>query len=281
MALPISPAGRRYGSKHDKPNTKDLIHPLSFRGQKASPLPPNWDLEGCLGRVRDQGDLGACTAFAGCGMREFLFKTYNVWEKGTIQVAADTLMLSPLFLYYKEREAEGTLAEGDVGADMRSIPLTLNQVGVCQEIEDGYDSSQYNLAPNAAQITEAALFKAGAYHRIIGGASVMKSVIASGYAFVLGFDVYESFESQKVEDTGLMPVPDIKNEQLLGGHAVLVYGYNDTLHNGVLMVRNSWGSDWGLGGNFMMPYEVANSNVISDCWTQHLGPAWGDGKIAT
>lgn len=266
--LKLSSVGRRYGYLKDTLDSRDRIHPSSFRTSAAAPLPPSWDLLGCLGKPRDQGELGACTAFAGCGMREFLFRTYNVWEKGTIEVNADTIMLSPLFLYYKERELEGTLGQ-DSGAQMRSIPYVLNHVGTCQEIEDGYDPSQYNNAPTEQQVQEAQLFRAGAYHRILGGVPVMKSVIASGYAFVWGFDVYESFESNWPTNT--MPIPDTNHEQLLGGHAVLIFGYDDA--DQTFSVRNSWGRDWGVNGNFKFPY-AAVDKLVTDAWTQHLGPAW-------
>lgn len=268
--LKLSPRKRRYGYLKDTPDKRDRIHPLSYRGTMAAPLPPNWDLSGCLGKVRDQGDLGSCTAFAGCGLREFLFKTYNVWEKETIQIHADTIMLSPLFLYYKERELEGTLGQ-DSGAEMRSVVYVLNHTGTCQEIEDGYDPSQYNQAPNPQQIQEAELFKAGAYHRILGGVEVMKSVLASGYAFVWGFDVYESFEQGDWDSTtGIMPIPK-SNEQILGGHAVLIFGYDDSSQT--FSVRNSWSRDWGQNGNFKFPY-AAVDKLVSDAWVQHLGPAW-------
>jgi C1A family cysteine protease len=109
----------------------------------------------------------------------------------------------------------------------------------------------------------------------------MKSCLVSGYVFVLGFAVYESFEGHAVKHDGLMPVPDTEREMSLGGHAVLVIGYDDavrcpkTNHVGAFKVRNSWGADWGDKGNFWMPYEVAaNHELVWDCWIQHLGRPW-------
>ena len=93
----------------------------------------------------------------------------------------------------------------------------------------------------------------------------MKGCLASGYPFVFGFTVYESFESQQVAHDGhaLMPQP---NEQVLGGHAVLAVGYDDS--NQWFIVRNSWGVNWGMQGYFTLPYAYLTlRSLSSDFWT--------------
>ena len=46
---------------------------------------------------------------------------------------------------------------------------------------------------------------------------------------------------------------------LIGGHAVLLYGYDDLLEYnnllGYMYGINSWGTRWGDSGKFYMPYE--------------------------
>ncbi len=60
-----------------------------------------------------------------------------------------------------------------------------------------------------------------------------------------------------------MPAP---SEQSVGGHAVLAVGYDDTQQ--VFLVRNSWGSGWGMQGYFSLPYAyLSNSNLTDDLWT--------------
>jgi C1A family cysteine protease len=57
-----------------------------------------------------------------------------------------------------------------------------------------------------------------------------------------------------------------KGEQLLGGHAVLAVGYDDTTQH--FIVRNSWGADWGDQGYFTIPYAyLADRNLSDDFWT--------------
>jgi C1A family cysteine protease len=89
--------------------------------------------------------------------------------------------------------------------------------------------------------------------------------LASGFPFAFGFSVYESFESAAVAKTGVVPMPS-PDEVILGGHAVLAVGYDDSEQR--FIVRNSWGDEWGDGGYFSMPYAfLTERNLSSDFWT--------------
>jgi C1A family cysteine protease len=92
----------------------------------------------------------------------------------------------------------------------------------------------------------------------------MKGCLASGYPFALGFTVYDSFESAEVASTGIVPMPT-RSESVLGGHAVLAVGYDDSQQR--FLVRNSWGNSWGMQGYFTMPYTYLTSrHLASDFW---------------
>jgi C1A family cysteine protease len=66
-----------------------------------------------------------------------------------------------------------------------------------------------------------------------------------------------------------MPAP---SERAIGGHAVMAVGYEDA--NQWFVVRNSWGSGWGLAGYFTLPYSyLIQSGLSSDFWTIRIvGP---------
>jgi C1A family cysteine protease len=56
------------------------------------------------------------------------------------------------------------------------------------------------------------------------------------------------------------------DERAIGGHAVMAVGYEDAKQ--WFMVRNSWGSRWGLEGYFTLPYAyLTDENLASDYWT--------------
>ena len=93
-----------------------------------------------------------------------------------------------------------------------------------------------------------------------------------GYPFIFGIRLYSSFSSATVFFTGKVPVPNMQTEQLLGGHAICIVGYDDTLPvagraNGRFICRNSWGTGWGDAGYFYMPYDVIKTtSMSSDFW---------------
>jgi C1A family cysteine protease len=63
-----------------------------------------------------------------------------------------------------------------------------------------------------------------------------------------------------------MPGP---TEKVVGGHAVVGVGYDDSTQH--FIVRNSWGTGWGLQGYFMMPYAyLTDTNLADDFWTIRL-----------
>ena len=91
------------------------------------------------------------------------------------------------------------------------------------------------------------------------------NALAAGYPVIMGFLVYSSFMSSGVARSGLMPYPNSRRERLLGGHAVLLVGYDNK--TGRFIARNSWGNAWGDRGHFYMPYEVVtNTAMSSDFW---------------
>jgi C1A family cysteine protease len=60
-----------------------------------------------------------------------------------------------------------------------------------------------------------------------------------------------------------MPGP---SERAVGGHAVLAVGYDDASQT--FLVRNSWGTGWGMAGYFSMPYTyLIQPGLSEDLWT--------------
>jgi C1A family cysteine protease len=64
-----------------------------------------------------------------------------------------------------------------------------------------------------------------------------------------------------------MPMPK-PNEEILGGHAVMAIGYDDSKQ--MFKIRNSWGTRWGQAGHFWMPYDfITDRDYADDFWTAH------------
>jgi C1A family cysteine protease len=147
---------------------------------------------------------------------------------------------------------------------------SVNKEGVCSEIEWPYRIKDFAKKPPAKSYDNARFHKSIQYQRVTRALYTMRHCLASGHPFTFGFMVYESFESDAVAKTGIVPMPR-HDESALGGHAVLAVGYDDTKQR--FIVRNSWGKEWGEAGNFYMPYAyLLDSNLADDFWTiQRVG----------
>lgn len=234
-------------------------------------LPAKVNLRPWLGPIKDQGNLGSCTAHAGTGIREYLYRRFYQWEKDKTQ-SSFAMRLSPLFLYQMERQIEGTFGQ-DAGAQSRTIFQALSKYGCALESQDPYvETNAEKLNDSPELMAEALVYKAVSYHRVLD-IITLKSVLASGYCATVGMPVFPDFEGPQTADTGKVSVPS-RGDSPIGGHEMLVCGYDDKA--GAFDVRNSWGADWGDTGHCWVPYNyfaaVGMDNV--DFWTCHLGKPW-------
>jgi len=240
-----------FGWIPDRPDFRDKLYAAIAAPPKA--LPKKVDLRDGCSKVENQGQLGSCTAQALVGNLEFLQKKSGHAVRN----------LSRLFIYYNEREMEGTVNE-DAGATIRDGVKSLVKLGVCSEPRWPYKIAKFAQKPNPSCYADAADHQATSYHRVIG-LQQMRRCLAEGYPFVFGFSVYESFDAGSVAKTGRVEMPAL-TEKNLGGHAVCAVGYDDATKR--VLVRNSWGTDWGLKGYFTMPYDyIDNENLAADFWT--------------
>jgi C1A family cysteine protease len=272
--LPVSHAGRRYGWKKDAYDGRDRL----FARKPSATLPTVTNNRIYCGPIKDQGQEGSCTAHGWTA----------IWEMEFRKFLGQTPVFSPQFLYYLEREMEGTLPD-DAGADSRTGARCITKYGLCLESDDPYDTSKMNVPPTAEQLADAIPWRSGAYHRLNNLLDI-KSCLADqgpnipGHPFTVGFMVYESFEGSAIEKTGLMPMPEA-GESALGGHLVAAVDYDDSVKcpgakAGAVLCQNSWGSwgtDAGTGkrGFFWMPYDyITDSSSAFDLWILHHGRPW-------
>ncbi len=244
---------KRYGWIPDIPDNRDHMYaaPLAV----LAVLPPKVDLRPKCPPVLNQGSLGSCTANAIGNAHRF----DQMKEKASSQ-----FLPSRLFIYYNERAMEGTIGS-DSGAMIRDGIKSVAKKGACPEKLWPYDISKFTKKPPSACYKEALKHQAVSYQRLVQGLSQMKGCLASGYPFVFGFSVYDSFESPSVAKTGTVPLPS-PGESLLGGHAVLAVGYNDEKQR--FLVMNSWGTGWGNKGYFTIPYAyLTDTDLAADFWT--------------
>lgn len=247
----------RYGWVPDVPDHRDQVFAAVQKVLAA--LPARVDLRSKCPKQYDQGQLGSCTANAIAAALEFDQKK---------QKQKPTFTPSRLFIYYNERVMEGTV-DSDAGAMIRDGIKSVAQQGAPPEKPWWpYDIAKFRDKPPKPVYDEAAKYQAVLYQRVARTLNQMKGCLADGFPFVFGFSVYESFESQTVATTGVVNMP-LPREKLLGGHAVLAVGYDDSESR--FIVRNSWGNKWGQKGYFTMPYTyLLDGNLADDFWTIRL-----------
>ncbi len=229
------------------------------------------DLRLCCSPVEDQGDIGSCTAHAVTGLVEY-------YERQAFGIHIDA---SRLFLYKATRNL--LKWEGDRGAYLRSAIGALALFGVPPEEYWPYDESRYDEEPTAFCYSFAQSYRAISYYRLDPPGVdrkelllTIKDHIARKLPLVFGFTVYDSID--EAMKTGCIPFPSMK-DRVQGGHAVMAVGYDDSIKiknrdkgskdtTGALLIRNSWGPEWGgMGGYLWLPYEYVLRGLADDWWT--------------
>jgi C1A family cysteine protease len=233
-----------YGWRRPLPG---LDYPMADTGQLQ--VLAEVDPRKALPPVFDQGQLGSCTANA----------TAACFQYDAHLDAKVCPELSRLWIYYFERQIEGTLSQGDCGA-MGHDAFTVAKHGIPAEKLWPYDVAEFEKQPPDVEPRAYTLRKT--VRSVPQTKTSIQQVLSNEQTIAFGFTVYDSFESEW-KQPGVMPVPQ-HGERVLGGHEVLIVGYLEA-HPEYALVRNSWGSGWGLGGYFLMPWKVLlSSNMCSD-----------------
>ena len=243
---------QRYGWIPDIPDFRDYQYKAPVHISTA--LPESVDLRPQCPQVLNQGELGSCTSQAIANAHYF----DHVKQK-----EPGAFLPSRLFIYYNERVIEGTVNE-DSGAMIRDGIKSVAKQGACRESLWPYNISKFRKRPPCECYTEAVKHTAIEYRRVSQTLNDLQACLASGYPFVFGIAVYDSFESNQVAHTGIVPMPS-RDEQMLGGHCILAVGYQNSTRQ--FIIQNSWGTDWGINGYCLIPYDyMLNGGLSSDFW---------------
>ena len=230
----------------------------------AKTLPASVDLRKYCSPIEDQGSIGSCTAHAGVGMVEY-------FERRAFGKHIDA---SRLFLYKVTRQLIGFT--GDDGAYLRDTMKALVLFGVPPEKYWPYDVKRFNDDPSSFCFSYAQSYQAIDYYRLDPpGTSTsallanVKKSLAANLPSMFGFSVYSSIPGAG-DGKGEIPYPG-KGDTLEGGHAVLAVGYDDQKKigttKGALLIRNSWGKDWGDHGYGWLPYAYIENGLADDFWS--------------
>lgn len=242
--------GHAFGWHPSLPDIRD--YPMALAAPPSS-LPTKVDLRPQMPPIGDQGQLGSCTAWASTAAYRYELDRQKLSDFEPSELAQ----------YYWTRALEGTTAS-DAGASIRDAVKALTKTGAAAENLWPYDISKFAVAPPSNVRQAARHHLALQYQSVPQNLTSLKSALAAGYPIVIGITVYSSFESSTVERTGVVPMPTA-HEQVLGGHALLLAGYDDSTSR--FTTRNSWGTGFGDHGYVYLPYAyLTNPQLSSDFW---------------
>lgn len=214
------------------------------------PVPVSFDFTKLMSPVRNQGSEGTCVAFASViGVKEFQDK--KEYHK--------LIKLSPRFLYNLCKKFDDIPYQE--GTYPRIAMKVLLNYGVCHESFWPYVAAK-KTHPRAGADKDALRFKIKAYARIKSQLEMKRNLLVNG-PFVAGVQVFNSWFTKKVESSGLVPMPKLK-ENSVGGHAICIVGYDDK--TSIFKFKNSWGANWGSAGYGYLPYAYMEK-FCSDAWS--------------
>lgn len=201
--------------------------------------------------VKDQGAIGSSSVFAALAALEFAEKKAQI-----------DATFSEKFTYWAARtDVLGWPAE-DTGVYVRDAIKSLVHQGACPANLCPNDAS-YSDRPSDAAYEEAKAHQLVKYASAPAGLQNIKHIINAGYPIVAGFTCFSNIWTAV---GGVIPAP---NSQPVGGHAVLLVGYNDTTRQ--LKFKNSWSTSWGVDGYGFLPYSFLETGNVFDMWCLFTG----------
>lgn len=243
----------------------------------APSLAPHVDLRPYFSPVVEQGELGSCTANAGVALLGYFER----------RASGRSLDPSRLFLYKTTRDLLGWT--GDTGAFLRSAMEALALFGVPPENYWPYDGSpeadnaNFDVEPTSFCYAFARNYASLTYFRLDPSPLTppqildnIRTFLSKGFPSIFGFPVYPEWDKPTPDGKILFPAAGHASR---GGHAIAAVGYDDSLpmgsDKGALLVRNSWGTGWGMSGYGWLSYKYVTAGLAVDWWTV-IKQSWVD-----
>lgn len=232
--------------KFREPDSRDYIYATK---KKQTTVRKN-ELQ--VSHIYDQKDIGSCVSNA-------LITSLEM--RGIVSPKVS----SRLFVYFMARIYQGTNTREDTGCDIRKASSAIRDWGVSKENKWPY----VNVLENFAIIPPLTAFQSSKqldtkYEFIEGIGSKrlqqIKSAINTNNPVCFGIHVFRPFFT--TGNDGMVKTPNVTKDQYLGGHCMVITGYDDDTQ--CFTVCNSWGEGWGKGGMCYIPYIYMCGALASD-----------------
>ena len=222
--------------------------PLSMPQCDIIDLPSSFSLKEKVKQIYDQSCLNACSANA---TASFLSLSDKV-----------DCNISRLFLYFCTRYVDNNhmLPVEDHGATLRNVFTSISEYHChcVEEVKYPYEIEKVNSIPPREIFEEAITVNkcpSISHRQIMPTKYNLRYILAHLEKPILfGIMVYSNF-FRLTKENDILNVPLAPNDEVLGGHAVVIVGYDDKTET--FDILNSHGSKFADGGYFRLKYDYA------------------------
>ncbi len=256
---PCRPDYRDYG-----PGSPPIVALLKRLPDRGGEIPANVDLREYFVAVDDQLDLPTSCAHACLSLVQYFERR------------AHGRILRPARLFLHQNARRWAEASGG-GTDLRVTFKAMQRCGVPPERFWPYRWEHLDSQPDAFLYSFLDPYRGLHYLRLdqrneTGGEVLrrVKAFAAAGFPACFGCSIPNSLTLD-----GQIPYRPTFDSPL-GGQALVVAGYDDRWlrgSRGALLVRSSWGSDWGENGYGWLPYAFVEERLVVDFFTL-VHPSW-------
>jgi len=229
-----------------KSKPRDPAHDQHISAQ-ANPTSMDWRTSGCVIEVKDQGQCGSCWAFSAIGSTEFA--NCNV-TKNNVSLSEQNVV--DCSWSYGNRGCGGGLMNS-------AFEYMIDNKGV--ETEESYPYTAKSPLNNCSYDAD---YKGGSisdYKNILplGNESSLETAVATHGPISVAIDASKASFQFYVK--GVYDEPLCSSTQL--DHGVLCVGYGVDAGVSFWLVKNSWGTGWGIQGYIEMSKDKQNQCGIA------------------
>jgi hypothetical protein len=276
IAKVITEEGVGTGWRPELVDHRDYIFADRQKMRRVSSLPPVTRNHIYDGPRRNQNAEGACVGFGWSAVANHITRKDGDRFNTTY---------SPRFAYNAARKVEHDRDKNDAhlydwGAYVRDGGLAIRTLGVCPESSWKWKEGQFARPITASREKAAHRFRLSIYR--CQSVDEVLNALSQGHVIAAGFMCHTGMWTEKVDRSGVLPMPTSRN-QPDGGHCTKWTDYNLDLtfpewpgFKGGILFENSWSDVWGdkspwpdlngKGGYGIMPIEFIRRGWADDAW---------------
>lgn len=234
-------------------NEVEMTAEFSNDGRRAGDLPRWFSLRPYTPYPKNQGSINSCVGWA---MGYAAMTTQRAYERRiTNRKEITDNAYSALYIYNQVKE--GSCMSG---AFVPKAAEFIKNSGDCKSADFDFPYGDCERQPQAIHVSQSQSHLIKDFVALFDKETPAKTTvmrvkrsIAEGKPVVVGMNISESLKRLSAMDSRWNP-SGMSSDKMLGGHALCVIGYNDSL--GVFEIMNSWGPAWGDQGYFTVSYKT-------------------------